>query len=317
MSNSAVVIDYIEFHQIPSYPNYGASRCGKIANIVSGKVMKPSIDPHGYLRVGLRKNGKTYSSRLCHRLVAEAFLGPCPDGKVVCHNNGIPSDSRIENLRYGTMKENAADQRLHGTYRHGEDHHCARLTWDMVFAIRREYDGSNGMETREKYGVSPSHLCSIIQKNTWWPVPDSVGTEEDKNYVSIEPKSPRGEENHFAKIEWGDAIAIRRSYGELTMEEIASVYGLDSVTVWSIVHKETWWPYPEGVSCAVDREYKKPPRRFACGESHGLSRLTWPAVREMRRIHREEGIGYRRIAKRFGVSNSTANSVLIGKTWIE
>ena len=34
-----------------------------------------------------------------HRLVLEAFVGPNPPGLECCHNNGDPSDNRVENLR--------------------------------------------------------------------------------------------------------------------------------------------------------------------------------------------------------------------------
>lgn len=51
-----------------------------------------------------RHRGKTYK---VHRLVAEAFLGPQPfDGAVVMHLNEVGTDNRVENLKWGTQKEN-------------------------------------------------------------------------------------------------------------------------------------------------------------------------------------------------------------------
>ena len=44
-----------------------------------------------------------------HRSVALAFLGETPDGMEVCHNNGIKSDNRLENLRFDTRSKNMLD----------------------------------------------------------------------------------------------------------------------------------------------------------------------------------------------------------------
>lgn len=58
--------------------------------------------------------GKEYR---VHRLVMEAFHGPCPDGMEVDHKNRIRHDNRLENLTYCTHTEN-----MHNTakYEHVE-----------------------------------------------------------------------------------------------------------------------------------------------------------------------------------------------------
>lgn len=43
-----------------------------------------------------------------HRAIAEAWHGPCPDGKEVDHINSVRDDNRPENLRYLTRQENMA-----------------------------------------------------------------------------------------------------------------------------------------------------------------------------------------------------------------
>ena len=55
----------------------------------------------GYLRV--RINGKSY---MVHRLVAEAFIGPIPDGCQIDHLNRNPQDNRCENLLIVTRSQN-------------------------------------------------------------------------------------------------------------------------------------------------------------------------------------------------------------------
>jgi hypothetical protein len=55
---------------------------------------------------------------LVHRIVADAFLGPCPAGYQVDHVNGHKADNRAANLEYVTPSENTkrAWQRL-GNFR--------------------------------------------------------------------------------------------------------------------------------------------------------------------------------------------------------
>lgn len=58
----------------------------------------------------------TFSSerRHIHVLVLEAFIGKRPDGFVCCHLNGLPFDNRVENLKWGTHKENYDHRIIHG-----------------------------------------------------------------------------------------------------------------------------------------------------------------------------------------------------------
>jgi hypothetical protein len=47
-----------------------------------------------------------------HHLVAEAFHGPRPNYLAVArHLNDVKTDNRLENVAWGTRKENAADMR--------------------------------------------------------------------------------------------------------------------------------------------------------------------------------------------------------------
>src|SRR3972149_1183846 len=50
-----------------------------------------------YPRVFLCREGKVLTKRV-HRLVAEAFLGPCPEGQEVNHKDGDKANPRASNL---------------------------------------------------------------------------------------------------------------------------------------------------------------------------------------------------------------------------
>ncbi|MGL5880995.1 MAG: HNH endonuclease signature motif containing protein [Xenococcaceae cyanobacterium] len=63
----------------------------------------------------MNKKGNKSRSVLVHRLMALTFLGSPPTPfHQVRHLNGDPTCNKIENLAWGTAKENAADRVRHG-----------------------------------------------------------------------------------------------------------------------------------------------------------------------------------------------------------
>jgi len=92
---------------------------------VLGRVRKPNGNGHGYLTVSLyRRNSEV--RRYIHRLVLEAFVGPCPPGQEACHGNGNPADNRLSNLRWDTRMENVRDTARHGNNFQANKTHCKR-----------------------------------------------------------------------------------------------------------------------------------------------------------------------------------------------
>ena len=83
---------------------YQVSDLGRVMRIkvgsgaISGRILKPSL-LNGYPSVALRKDGKS-KRRYIHRLVAEAFLGPCPEGHLVHHKDEDPTNAYLTNLEY-------------------------------------------------------------------------------------------------------------------------------------------------------------------------------------------------------------------------
>ncbi len=61
---------------------------------------------------------------LVHRLVLDAFSGPCPDGMEACHADGNPGNNRIANLRWDSRSENRYDSVRHGTHQMTARTHC-------------------------------------------------------------------------------------------------------------------------------------------------------------------------------------------------
>lgn len=91
----------------------------------------------GYPSAVLCRNGERRNATV-HRLVAEAFLGPCPIGHEVNHINGDKTNGNIENLEYVAHQKNiqhAADTGLK-VASCDECHGMAKLTGDDIIFIR-------------------------------------------------------------------------------------------------------------------------------------------------------------------------------------
>jgi HNH endonuclease len=133
--------------------------------------MKPGRSKTGHMHVELFPGPRR---RLVHRLVLEAFVGPCPPGMEACHDpDPNPANNRLENLRWDTHKANQQDMGKHGHSQRGEKMHLAKLTTEKALAIRAEYKPRYGEQTRlaKKYGVTQSAVWSIVNGKTWKHLP--------------------------------------------------------------------------------------------------------------------------------------------------
>ena len=122
---------------------------GSYVSLRKGRVLRPGPSNYGHLSVVLGR-GKT---RMVHELVLRAFVGDPPDKHECCHNNGVSTDNRLSNLRWGTRSENNVDAVKHGTR--------GKLTAGQVVQIRiRLKTCRHGEQTEiaKEYGVS---LCTI------------------------------------------------------------------------------------------------------------------------------------------------------------
>lgn len=85
-----------------------------------GQLLKPTLQKRGYMAVSIG------GTKLVHRLVLEAFIGTCPEGMETCHNNGVRTDNRLENLRWDTSSANNDDIVKHGNHWLASRVHCPR-----------------------------------------------------------------------------------------------------------------------------------------------------------------------------------------------
>lgn len=87
---------------IEGFENYEVSNNGEVRNKKTGRILKNSTAPNGYLRVNLRANNQSYT-RYVHRLVALNFLEG--EGEVN-HVDGNKSNNNVKNLEWLSHKEN-------------------------------------------------------------------------------------------------------------------------------------------------------------------------------------------------------------------
>ena len=154
---------------IPGYEgSYQVSTLGRVKSLprvvqipcygtrtLSEKMLRLSRCTSGHLYVNLRKDGSTHHSEI-HRLVMLAFVGPCPPGMEVCHNDSNPQNNRLDNLRYDTHLNNQIDMAYVG------NRSRQKLSVDDVLRIRaRLKRGEVGRRLAAEYGVSQSCISAI------------------------------------------------------------------------------------------------------------------------------------------------------------
>ena len=125
----------------------------------------------GHFFVNLNKEGRGEKSyvRPVHRLVLESFVGPRPPGYQGRHLDSNPANNRLDNLAWGTPKENSLDRIPAGTFHVGEDVHSAKLTWKHVRRIRQIYSrgGISYSKLGKVFGVGMATISDIIKRRTW------------------------------------------------------------------------------------------------------------------------------------------------------
>lgn len=168
-----------EWRPIAEYEGwYEVSNLGRVRRVRTGPgtrggdVLALLRHNQGYHSVALCRDGKP-RSHLVHRLVAEAFVGPCPAKWTVNHKNGVKTNNRADNLEYCTRGENVAHAVRMGLCVRGFEagRRKSPLTASQVSEIRRLYGEYTQKELAKRFGVGQTAVSCIVRRKRWKVVP--------------------------------------------------------------------------------------------------------------------------------------------------
>lgn len=168
----------------------------------------------------VKYNGRPYQF---HRLCWEVVKGTIPDGLYVCHICDNTKCGNPDHLFLGTQFDNMQDMvskgRNHNTS--GECNGRAKLSWEWVRIIRREFtEGSTVVALSQKYTLPVSTITSITKNRTW----------KDKNY-RVPSTLPANRSITNGVVE---KVLSLRSNG-MSQTRIAEEVGISQTGVWRIL----------------------------------------------------------------------------------
>ena len=169
------------WEKVKGYDNYFITDLGEVFSKYAQ--LKPCRNStNGYMIVSLsEKNKKT--SKAIHTLVAESFIGPCPENCVIHHKDKNPLNNCLKNLEWISRSEHGKiHPRTPGGKRNkegiasdnpwrGERVHSAKLTEIQVKEIRRLWlektPNYSLQELSKTFNVTMGTLSKIINRKTW------------------------------------------------------------------------------------------------------------------------------------------------------
>ena len=131
-----------------------------VSGIRGGKVLRFRSLPTGYLRISLYSGERKEPDRYVHDLVAEAFIGPKPEGQEVRHGPGGKADNRLVNLSYGTHIANCEDRAR------DLDYHKLNRAKAAEVRARAAAGMPQGLIAAE-FGIGRSHVSRIVSGHCW------------------------------------------------------------------------------------------------------------------------------------------------------
>ena len=120
---------------------YEVSNYGKVRNVKSNKMLKPSKDKAGYYYYSLKFDNNRNVRKFRYTLVALLFV-PNPDNKPsVDHINRVRDDDRSVNLRWATKREQALNRKervpmTYPVYQMNSDHKIIHRWESIILAAK-------------------------------------------------------------------------------------------------------------------------------------------------------------------------------------
>ena len=178
MSNKEIwkpIVGYEGLYEISNYGNLRSMprvimrKDGKPYTVQTIKMLKPSYDKDGYLRIELNNKGvaKKY---YVHRLVANSFIPNTFNKPQVNHKNAVKDDNSIENLEWVTNQENrdhVVKNKLQ-PLQYGIKNPNVKLTVEKVIEIKKlKQQGIKPSVISKLTNIPISNVNNIINDYTW------------------------------------------------------------------------------------------------------------------------------------------------------
>ncbi len=175
------IVGYEDRYQVSNLGRVKSLR-RKVRNLlgerdVGGVVLKPTVLRRKrtnrittvIVRLYNPQGGKGHLDCIVARLVLSAFVGPCPDGKECCHEDGDPTNNTVTNLRWDTHASNMQDRENHGNTYRGSRAGRAKLTEKDIPVIRKALASGRWSMNRigQEHEVDVATIRDIRDGKTW------------------------------------------------------------------------------------------------------------------------------------------------------
>lgn len=209
----------------------------QITRKVKGKVLTNCKMKSGYLFVNLCKE-KKHCIKYIHSLVLLAFVGPKPDDMECCHYDGTSDNNKLENIRYGTHKENMVDDEIRIK---GKTFNQKLFEEDVLLIKKKMFNGEYIENIAKTHNLSEGYLRQIKRNDSWKNVPWPNGKNNFK-------KPPR--KIFYHKLKKGEVELINKlllyyylgRLGKTRQNDIAKMFKVCKTTICRMHKKQNHPP---------------------------------------------------------------------------
>ena len=217
-----------QWKPIKDFPGYEISDLGRIRSYhkrrgggwyisdTPQRILKGNMGR--YPSVSIRNADGVIRSMRIHQLVLSAFIGPCPNGLEVCHNDGDSQNNALSNLRYDTHESNMNDTLKHAVWGIDEQ--------DVIDIRHRRAKGETYKSIAADYSVTRTTIRSICSGNVHQHIGGPITTGKLLS----------------RKLSDQDITGIRRllARGDIMQMEIAKRYGVSDSLISRIKNNHRW-----------------------------------------------------------------------------
>ncbi len=116
ISDNIIIINELEFYQIPGFSKYYVSKCAKVYSTLRKKLVTYDIErfkkDNAYIVIYLINDQGLRKQRSIHSLVAETFLSKNDEKLTIDHIDRNKYNNHLNNLRYATTNEQSINKNI-------------------------------------------------------------------------------------------------------------------------------------------------------------------------------------------------------------